>query len=145
MTEARRERRDKRMAAIAAAVAKLDKAGICWDKWARKFGLSRQAVINVRKNRGPCLRGAERIAAEWILMLAEAELPPAAAIAAKGDAGVIVGIPLPAALAARDLLRERIDECRENARRAQETVLRNWRLIEALEGFDAALGGEDGR
>jgi len=46
-----------RISAITKAVAELERRGTCWADWAREHGFSRSAVRNVRRGRGPCIRG----------------------------------------------------------------------------------------
>ena len=67
MSPAKLSRREARMAMLAVAVAELEDRGICWDAWAREYGLPRQAVINVRKGDRPCWTGESRKAADLIL------------------------------------------------------------------------------
>lgn len=67
MSPAKSSRNLERMRAIAAAAAELESRGTCWTDWARERGLPLQAVRNVLKGRGPCLRGESRQVANRML------------------------------------------------------------------------------
>ena len=61
-------KRKLRMAAIADAATLIEERGTCWADWARSRNLPLQAVRNVLKGRGPCMRGAARQAADAMLI-----------------------------------------------------------------------------
>lgn len=89
MSPAKSQRNKVRMARIACGIIELERAGICWQRWARERGLDGQAVKDVVAGRTPATRGetfraAEEIVREADTILREAATRDAAWVPLKG-------------------------------------------------------------